>query len=213
MILFSLLLIVVCSFLTFFTRMTQHSNEKEENCRYQYWFSITSTSLFALICLLLVISLFKFLYTANKYFDDALNRETLSIRITLIIFVASLGLRSATFMLVYYDHWPNFFDRHADKDDLKFKSELIFVLQYLIFDILPIGALAFLHHRSFRVKKEVMSDVISQRASTPRVEITAQFHKLSVQSNSERGGCSSGFTSGENKYDSSPKTEYHKSKH
>ena len=62
---------------------------------------------------------------------------------TLIIFAVSLGLRSVTFILVWMEEWPNFFDVDLQKSEFAMKYELIFVFQYIIFDVIPIGVLAF----------------------------------------------------------------------
>ena len=71
------------------------------------------------------------------------------IRCTLIIFALSIGFRSATFMLVYADKWPNFFDTEIQKDEFSVGKELLFVFQYLFFDLLPITTLAIQHHKNF----------------------------------------------------------------
>ena len=64
------------------------------------------------------------------------------IRCTLIIFAISIGLRSITFVLVYCNSWPNFFDSDITKDNFSVGQELLFVFQYLVFDLIPIAILA-----------------------------------------------------------------------
>ena len=49
------------------------------------------------------------------------------IRCTLIIFALSIGLRSVTFVLVYHNSWPNFFDSDITKDNFSVEQELLFV--------------------------------------------------------------------------------------
>ena len=49
------------------------------------------------------------------------------IRCTLIIFALSIGLRSVTFVLVYCNSWPNFFDSDITKDNFSVGQELLFV--------------------------------------------------------------------------------------
>ena len=76
--------------------------------------------------------------------------ETKRLRRTLIFFTIAFAVRATTILLIFFGKWFNL--AKSDYYDIKENTvtqiflEVGYILQFIVYDILPIGMLLLLHH-------------------------------------------------------------------
>ena len=113
--------------------------------------TILASLSFGLVSLFSIISLLYFTRIATKHYGDDLDKQTKPVKFTLIVFALSMCMRAIKFPLMYNEHVPNYMVVKSpvtvNKNDPL--EAILFFCQYAVFDLMPIGLLVYLHHKSF----------------------------------------------------------------
>ena len=120
-------------------------------------FAIVTSVLFALVAVLLLFWLCKLLNIAKQGFEGQFQAELKRVRNFLVSYSGSFVIRAFALMLSFVYEWPIFSYWYFCG---YFTSvwTLVFVFEFLLYNIIPITHLAMIHHRSFKKEERLVDD-------------------------------------------------------
>ena len=105
--------------------------------------------------------------TAQRDFGDEFRRELNQIKWYLATFVATFTIRAIALWLVYAGIWPAFRTSY-EAGNMRVFNSLLFVFEFLFYNIIPIGYLSLIHYYNFK-EDESMAPRLLQVSNTGSV--------------------------------------------
>ena len=139
---FILLLVPIAINLLFPREVTTATDAKSTNYKVYY---LVTTGIFIFSSILICWRLKIIMKIIKRAFGKDLSNQTFWLRLTMITFVLSYVIRCVTMILMFFDILPDIFNDIG----LSSGQAILYVLQYLIYNHLPIGMILILHHKNF----------------------------------------------------------------
>ena len=133
--------------------------------------------LFNIVSGVLLWQLIKIFRVARGEFKDEFNRELNQIRWYLLVIFTTLMFRSGALWAVQFGYWPVFL-RTFEHNQFDLVNSSLFVLEFLFYDIIPVGYPCYIHFKNFKHNEAIISTArnserISQRISAAIVHFEA----------------------------------------
>ena len=118
---------------------------REQASRFYNFFTLI---MFAIVALCLVVISSLLIYIITKHFKNDLQKETRQLIISQIFFVLTFLIRLILIFLVQFKHWADYV-RDFNKDRWEPSYSYLLPLQFIFYNLIPIGVLLYLHFLNF----------------------------------------------------------------
>ena len=115
-----------------------------------YFFITVSSIFFAIVTILLICQLLRLFQTARKGFGGEFQQELNQLKWHLATFVITFTLRAIALWMGFFKHWP-VFPKSFPKGKMDAFSSTVFVVQFVFWNLIPIGYLTLIHFTNFRI--------------------------------------------------------------
>jgi len=114
----------------------------------EHQYEIVTLSFFAFVGLIMLIALTMLIKVIKANFGDIFRREMRSLIVCQMIFVTTFLIRVCLISLVISNKWIKFGRDYGCIANAFFFA--VFVLEFIPYNILPIGVISYLHWKNFR---------------------------------------------------------------